>query len=154
MLYWIFDLDNTLYQLPDNINFSYNLLNEDTQLNYLLNNLPLKKMIFTNGTFGHAKQCLYKMKLYNFNNIIARDTINDLKPNYSAYYKFINNNNITINDKCIFFDDLPENLIASKKFNWITVLISKNTEVHQDIDFYFPNIYIALNFFLSKMKNY
>jgi putative hydrolase of the HAD superfamily len=154
MLYWIFDLDNTLYQLPNNINFSYSYLSKDSQLQYLLNNLPLKKIIFTNGTYNHAIECFKKMRIegFNSNNITARDTINDLKPNYDAYDKFIQLNNINSDDKCIFFDDLPENLINSKKFNWITVLINPNSHIHEDIDFWFPNIYIALNYFLCKLK--
>ena len=36
------------------IDFNYNLLKEDKQLNYLLQKLPLKKLIFTNGTYGHG----------------------------------------------------------------------------------------------------
>ena len=151
MLYWIFDLDNTLYQLQNNEHFSYSLLNNDKQLNYLINNLPLKKIIFTNGTYSHAELSLKKLGLYNFDNIIARDTIKDYKPNTSAYIKFIKKNNINIKDKCIFFDDLPENLIESKKFNWITVLIGPKKFIHEDIDFYFPNIYVALYYFLNKI---
>ena len=153
MLYWIFDLDNTLYQLENNKNFSYKLLHNDKQLNYLINNLPLKKIIFTNGTYGHAVQCLKKLCVHNFDNIVARDTIQDYKPNTTSYLKFMNVNNITNNDKCIFFDDLPENLIESKKFNWTTVLIGPKQYIHEDIDFYFPNIYIALYYFLNKIHH-
>ena len=86
MLYWIFDLDYTLYDLPTNIKFEYELLNNDHQLNYLLQNLPSKKLLFTNGTFGHGIVSLKKMNIINnFEKIIARDTINDLKPNYSSF---------------------------------------------------------------------
>ena len=52
--------------------------------------------------------------------------------------------NIDPNDKCVFFDDLPENLISAKSFGWITVLINKKKYVHNNIDFWFPNIYLAL----------
>ena len=152
MLYWIFDLDNTLYQLPDNTQFSYKYIKKDSQLNYLLDNLPLKKLIFTNGTYGHAKLCLEKMQCNSFDNITARDIINDLKPNTISYLKFMKVNKITKKDKCIFFDDLPENLIEAKKYNWITVLIGSNY-MHPDIDLSFPNIYVALYYFLNKIKN-
>jgi pyrimidine 5'-nucleotidase len=152
MLYWIFDLDNTLYQIPHNGDFSYNNLVQDDQLNYQLFMLPLKKIIFTNGTMGHANMCLKRMNIDDqFNKIIARDSINDLKPNNSAYLKFMNSCNIMPYDKCIFFDDLPENLIEAKQFGWITVLINKNRYVHEDIDFYFPNIYLALNYLITKI---
>ena len=154
MLYWIFDLDLTLYNLPSNVSFDYKYLKPDAQLNYLLTMLPSKKVIFTNGTYSHALVSLNKLKLKNnFMDITARDTINDLKPNVSAYESFININNIKNNDLCVFFDDQPINLIESKKFGWITVLISSEIILNENIDLHFPNIHIALNYFLSKIRN-
>ena len=50
MLYWIFDLDQTLYRLERNTQFRYSLLNKNTQLDTQLRILPLKKILFTNGT--------------------------------------------------------------------------------------------------------
>lgn len=154
MLFWIFDLDNTLYQLPnEKMEFSYDILKNDHQLNYLLNSLPCSKIIFTNGTLGHAHTCLNKLRIkQNFINFVARDTINTLKPHPSSYSRCMETSYIKKTDKCVFFDDLPENLIASKNQGWITVLINKRHYVHEDIDFWFPNIYIALNYFLSKIN--
>ena len=43
-------------------------------------------------------------------------------------------NNINSEDKCVFFDDLPENLIAAKSVGWITVLINKNKYMDNSID--------------------
>lgn len=154
MLFWIFDLDLTLYELPNNTNFSYKLLTKDKHLYYLLSKLPNKKLIFTNGTYNHALTSLKKMKILElFNNIESRDTLMSLKPSSQSYNNFINSNKIRYRDKCVFFDDLPENLVNSKKFNWITVLINKKKYVHQEIDFWFPNIYIALNFFICRIQN-
>ena len=65
MLYWVFDLDSTLYQLNDEIQFDYKYLNKDNQLSYLLKKLPLKKVMFTNGTLGHAHLCINKIELMN-----------------------------------------------------------------------------------------
>ena len=121
MLYWIFDLDNTLYQLRNNISFNYNLLTTDDQLNYLLMMLPSKKVIFTNGTYNHALKCM-------------------------------NSLNIKKTDICVFFDDLPENLIEAKNLGWTTVLISKEKYIHNNIDFWFPNIYLALNYFTTRIN--
>ncbi len=104
MLHWIFDLDYTLYDIPIEVNFDYDLLNEDVQLSYLLKKLPFNKFIFTNGTFDHGLTCLEIMKIINnFDIIIGRDTINDLKPNISCFKKFMNLTNIKQKDKCIFF---------------------------------------------------
>jgi len=152
MLYWVFDLDSTLYQLNDEIQFDYKYLNKDNQLSYLLKKLPLKKVMFTNGTLGHAHLCINKIELMNcFHNIVARDTIQDLKPANSSFEKFMKVNNINSEDKCIFFDDMPDNLIVAKTFGWITVLISPNKTIHENIDFHFSNIHLALNYFLTKI---
>ena len=105
MLHWIFDLDYTLYQLPRGTTFSYKQLNTDSQLKYLLNKLPCNKLLFTNGTVFHADNCMKKMGISNcFSNVIARDSIQDLKPNSSAFQKFEIFNRINKDeDKCVFF---------------------------------------------------
>jgi putative hydrolase of the HAD superfamily len=154
MLHWIFDLDLTLYQLPPGTDFHYRHLRKDKQLNYLLSMIPCKKLIFTNGTYNHAVVCLEKLGISNkFNQITARDTINDLKPNISAFKSFMNKNRITIDDKCVFFDDQYDNIVASKKLGWVTVLITSENIVSEYVDFKFTNIHIALNYFLSKILN-
>lgn len=153
MLYWIFDLDNTLYHLPENTDLRYELLGRDKQLNYLLTMLPSRKIIFTNGTYGHAKKCLQNIEItHHFDKIISRDRINSLKPDYHSYIKLLNVCKIKQNDLCVFFDDLPENLITAKELGWTTILISKIRYVHDSIDFWFPNIYLAINFFVSKIQ--
>ena len=39
MLYWIFDLDLTLYQLPQGVDFNYKHLNNDAQLRIFIINV-------------------------------------------------------------------------------------------------------------------
>ena len=154
MLYWIFDLDQTLYQLPDNIEFNYNILSIDEQLSYLLVMLPSRKIIFTNGTYNHGVTCLNKLSIIeHFHSIISRDKIKTLKPDYNSYKRCMKLCNIYDSDKCVFFDDLPENLIAAKNMGWITVLINRKPYFDNNIDFWFPNIYIALNYFVTKINN-
>lgn len=153
MLHWIFDLDYTLYDIPIEVNFNYSLLKQDTQLSYLLEKLPFNKFIFTNGTFQHGMSCLQIMNiLNNFDKIVARDTINDLKPNITSFKQFINLTNIKNKDKCIFFEDNIDNLMQAKNLGWITVLITKKHIINENIDFQFPNIHVALNYFLSKIN--
>jgi len=154
MLYWIFDLDQTLYQLPNNTEFNYNILSADEQLHYLLVIIPSRKIIFTNGTYNHGVTCLNKLNIIeHFHSIISRDKIKTLKPDYKSYKRCMTLCNISDNDKCVFFDDLPENLIAAKNMGWITVLINKEKYFDNNIDFWFPNIYIALNYFITKINN-
>lgn len=145
MRYWIFDLDNCLYQGEL---ISYKQLNKATKLRILINNLPGKKVLFTNGNGPHAKMCLKSMGLTNlFDFIIHRDLIQDLKPNITSYQKMITLCNIKRNDQCIFFEDTVINLIESKRFNWITVFISPYMINNKNIDYNFSNIYIALAYF-------
>lgn len=154
MLYWVFDLDYTLYQLPRYIDFSYIYLNKNNKLNKQLITLPLKKILFTNGTRGHAAKCLELMNLENiFDNIVAREDVDFImKPSEYSFKKFNYLNNINNEDKVVFFEDSIENLITAKnKFNWITVLISPKQIKHKSVDFCFPHIDKALSFFLDKI---
>ena len=150
MLYWVFDLDETLYDLYGR-RFNYNLLEKDSHLKMTLNTLPCKKIIFTNGTYGHAIDCLKRIGITNnFRQIVARDTINDLKPSKSSFLKFMQQTKIKRNDLCVFFEDSLSNLEEAKKLGWITVYIGRDNlkNYNYQPDFNFPNIQIALNFFI------
>lgn len=153
MLYWIFDLDHTLYTLNKNEHFRYSLLEKNSQLDAQLNILPLKKILFTNGTIGHAYKALEKIGiLHHFKgNIHARDTLNALKPGIESFDRIIQRVGITPRDKVVFFEDTIENLITSKSYNWITVLISPRKNLLPEVDFCFPNCNVALNFFLMEI---
>lgn len=154
MLYWVFDLDNTLYQLPRNIDFNYRYLGPNNKLRQQLSILPLKKILFTNGTIDHADNCLKILNIENiFSNIVAREDVDYImKPNIYAFNKFYKLNNIKYNDKIVFFEDSVENLIIAKnKFNWITVFIYPRQIKIPEIDFWYPSIDVALSFFLDKI---
>lgn len=155
MLYWIFDLDHTLYTLDKNAGFSYSMLEKNSQLNAQLKVLPLKKIIFTNGTKGHAEKALKKIGIYHHfhGNIHARDTLDALKPGMESFDRIIQKVGIKLSDKVVFFEDTVENLITSKGYNWITVLISPRKNLLREVDFYFPNCNVALNFFLMEIVN-
>jgi hypothetical protein len=53
----------------------------------------------------------------------------------------------------VFFEDTVENLVTSKSYNWITVLISPRKNLLPEVDFTFPNCNVALNFFLMEIIN-
>ena len=161
MLYWVFDVDHTLYQLPkDAPFFSYSFLSQDPQLNYLLSTIPCKKLLFTNGTKGHGITTVEKLNVkekFPDNCIVGRDTLNGLlKPDINAYHEFISLMNIKRNDKVVFFEDTAENLVTAKSLGWITVLIGRKRPMVTDIDFWFTDINQALNYFhncISKNKH-
>ena len=81
--------------------------------------------------------------------IVARDTINDLKPHQSAFEKFIDCQNIKFNDNVFFFEDSFMNLVESKKYNWITFYIGDfDVKKFKKIDKSFKNIEDALEYII------
>tara|TARA_Y100000287_G_C14083686_1_gene286868 strand:+ start:36 stop:521 length:486 start_codon:yes stop_codon:yes gene_type:complete len=161
MLYWVFDVDHTLYQLPkDAPFFSYSFLSPDPQLKYLLSVIPCKKLLFTNGTKDHGIMTVKKLNVkekFPDNCVVGRDTLNGiLKPDINAFEEFIRLMKINSNDKIVFFEDSPENLVTAKSLGWITVLIGRRKPMINDIDFWFTDINQALNYFnncISKNKH-
>lgn len=149
MIYWIFDLDNTLYR-GDLVN--YNQLKEAKNLGKLLSKLPGKKILFTNGTGQHAHACLSRMNLYLFDKIVYREMIKTLKPDNLAFLRMMNICDIKPKDKCIFFEDTFINLAVSKRFGWETVYINPVIINHPYINYSFSDIYVSLKYFLKILR--
>jgi len=149
MIYWIFDLDNTLYR--GNL-LKYEQLKEATNLGILISKLPGKKILFTNGTGPHAHACLSRMKLYVFDKIISRESIKTLKPNNLAYLRMMDICGIKPTDKCIFFEDTFINLVVSKRFGWETVYINPIIVSNPYINYSFSDIYVSLKYFLKILR--
>ena len=158
MVYWIFDLDYTLYSLSKNIPFSYKYLKNDPEIKQRIDMLPGKKGIFTNGTRGHAYNSVVAMRLQDtFHFIDGRDSLEGLKPDIEIYKKFIQKNNMNLKESVIFFEDTLINLQVAKRLGWITVLILGDSATQlfprpQGADFVFKNIKEALSFFNHHMK--
>ena len=152
MIYWIFDLDNTLYHIPQHINFNYNLIQKNYNLFDLLSKIKDKKIIFTNGTKSHAIHTLDLINIhscFDINDIYGRYETG-FKPSLKSYNEIIRVNNIKDTDKIIFFEDTIENLIvAKKKYNWITVDITGKYYNNESVDFSFNNIEQSLQFFIN-----
>ena len=154
MLHFVFDLDYTLYQTKDKTEFEYYMLNINPYLDRLLKAIKCNKILFTNGTFNHALKCIDLLGIKdNFpkDKIVARDTMNDLKPQHSAYKKFIEYQNIKPDDHVFFFEDSIINLTESKKYNWITFYIGDfNVKKFTKINKSFANIEEALEYIIYK----
>lgn len=157
---WIFDLDNTLYDFIETNyeRFNYNNLVYDNEKNNKLKKLKGKKIIFSNGNLLHVMACIRKMKLEKIFHKVSCRELHGLKPHYFSYISLYRIANIQKEDKCFFFDDLIENLVAAKNFGWFTILINPNLNKkdyinNKNIDFYFPNINEALDYFLTNDIN-
>ena len=151
MKIFIFDLDDTIIYYPFGI-VDYKNIRIDENLSRILNNLNSPKYIYSNGTYGHVKEILYKMNLTGmFDKIYARDTIPFMKP-YMESFKFVeqdirkyyNNRN-----KYYFFDDRLENLKTAKSRGWYTIWVNiEFLEKPYYVDYAFPNIHTAAMYFV------
>jgi len=151
MKVFIFDLDDTIIYYPMGI-VDYNKISFDSNLSNLLNNLNHPKIIYTNGTYGHAEEILKNMKLSNiFNKIYARDNIPYMKPHIKSFNYVLNDikKNIKSTNDYYFFDDRLDNLQVAKSIGWYTIWINIdfiNKPFY--IDHAFPNIHTAVMYFL------
>ena len=151
---FVFDLDDTLLYKPYN---TYEDIEKDLTLMYLLSKINSPKYIFTNATYGHADISLKKLNIFNeIDLIFARDTINLMKPDFNAYihvHRRIRLNNVSLFNECtnpniLFFDDRLENLETAKKLNWTTIYIG-NEDKPDNVDYKFKNIVLAIHYFVN-----
>jgi putative hydrolase of the HAD superfamily len=151
MKVFIFDLDDTIIYYPHGI-VDYSNIYPDATLFNLFENLKYPKIIYTNGTHGHAINILKNMRLTEqFTAVYARDTMPAMKPDMISY-KFVENDirkNIDEKNKYYFFDDILDNLQTAKSRGWETIW------VHEDfmnkpfyVDLAFPNIHTAIMYYL------
>ena len=152
MIYYLFDLDDTIVIHPPSRNDDMYNIKPDPCLQKLFNTLKYKSYIYTNGTYGHAEIVLDKMKLNNFKKNYARDTMPYMKPHIKSF-EFVQKNilhsdyNTTNNNTFIFFEDTLDNLKMAKNLGWKTIWIHPhyNKGVQYNfVDYSFPNIYDAL----------
>ena len=151
MKVFIFDLDDTIIYYPFGI-VDYNNIRPDVTLFNLLDELKYPKIIYTNGTFGHAEDILKNMRLTNiFTAVYARDTMPAMKPNMLSY-KFVENDirkNINEKNKYYFFDDRLENLEVAKARGWETIWVHEDfMDYPYYVDHAFPNIHTAVMHYL------
>ena len=95
------------------------------ELSEALTNLPGRKLIFTNGTLGHANRVLEKLGVtHHFEavfDIVDSDYIP--KPDRTPYDKFQNLHGVD-GTRSAFFEDLAENLEAPHNMGMTTILIT------------------------------
>ena len=157
---FIFDLDNTLVntdalKIGINCNINpYNTIKKDIELQELLSKIKNKKIIFSNAMDCHINSVLYALGIQDYiSNIIDRNITKTLKPNLNSYITTLENIDITDINRCIFFDDLVQNLITAKYIGWVTIHISSEKSNHPCIDYSFSTIHDALRYFINKNKN-
>ena len=111
----------------------YSRLPSSPGLGNLLEKLPGRKIIYTNGSVSHAENTLAAMEIgHVFDeifDIIASDFIP--KPMSDPFNKFLELHDIDPS-KAAMFEDLPRNLEPAKSAGMVTVLVKpgKNSDYH------------------------
>ena len=152
MINWVFDLDLTLYELKGG-EFSYQNIIKPIGLRDKIGQLPGRKIMFTNGNLQHSLACINLLNLRKtFHKVLCRE-LTGFKPSINSYIKAYHFSGMKQEEKTFFFEDTVVNLEMAKKFNWVTILIKRNPSSYEKnckrVDYIFPDITTALNFFLK-----
>lgn len=117
----------------------------NTELDPLLNALPLRKIIFTNSPAEHAERVLdcmgiaqhfertYDVRYFNF---VA-------KPNLAAYEHVLEQIGLA-GDETIMIEDTLDNLPPAKQLGMLTILVDESGTVQDGADYIVPDIIAAL----------
>tara|TARA_B100001248_G_C27391384_1_gene462542 strand:- start:2118 stop:2585 length:468 start_codon:yes stop_codon:yes gene_type:complete len=154
MIYYLFDLDDTLIMHKKGIPLNYNMISPDNKLNHLLGKCKGECYIYTNGTGGHALECIERMNIKNnFTKVYSRDTIPFMKPDFRSFKSVHNDIYRGANDIFFFFDDQLENLKIASSLGWVTFWISPDYIKAINYSFVtmaFQNIYDCLTYLENK----
>jgi len=154
MIYFLFDLDDTLIIHNNGKNLNYEMIQPDYRLNDLLSRIKGESHIYTNGTAGHALECIERMNIkQNFTKIYSRDTLPFMKPDFRSFKVVQGDIQRNYNDIFFFFDDMLENLKIAKSLGWITFWIHPDYMEARNYPFVtmaFPNIYECLTYLENK----
>jgi pyrimidine 5'-nucleotidase len=114
----------------------------DPKLRRILESLPYPLWVFTNSDYPHASRVLKALGVDDLfagiTDMFAMDF--ELKPNPSAYRVTLELAGEPDPNRCVFFDDIPANLITGKKFGFTTVLVGGENN-HPEIDYHLKNIH-------------
>lgn len=165
MILYIFDLDNTLIHINNiqinNSSLYRQIIKPNNKLSYYLSLITTPKYIFSNASHNHVLYSLDALQLLNsFTKIYSYTNLGVYKPTQLSYFKVQNDISNQINRQTfqiIFFDDLIENLIGAKQFNWTTVLIGDYRTIgynHIYIDYCFLKTEDALEYFYKTMSTF
>ena len=113
-------------QYVHNINLN-GILTRNKNLKRILKRIKQKKVIFTNASLNHAENVLNALEIrdsfVHIFDIVAMEYI--AKPHPSTYKKVLNLLKID-GKKCLYIDDIKENLLPAKELGMKTVLVSSD----------------------------
>ncbi len=108
-------------------------LKPDQRLRHVLNSIPLRKIIFTNGDRAHAGRVLNALQLEEcFDDIIdVLDTAPYCKPMPQAFQLALQKSGIQDASRCVLFEDSHRNLATARSLGMFTVQVGKNAHPSQ-----------------------
>ncbi|RMF05761.1 MAG: pyrimidine 5'-nucleotidase [Chloroflexi bacterium] len=111
-------------------------------LDFMLHELPLRKVIFTNADAPHSERVLNTLQVRaHFEQIFDAHTVNYItKPDPLAYHKVLAQLGVA-GTSCIMVDDKPRNLIPAKDLGMTTILVGNNSGASAAIDYAVPTIF-------------
>jgi len=117
-------------------------LKPDDQLRTILENIPIKKWIFTNSDRAHSERVLNVLGLQGlFENIIDVVSLNFYnKPNPIVYTRALEITGNIQPSQSMFFEDTPRNLIPAKQLGMRTVLVG-NKPHGEEAEFHIQTIH-------------
>ena len=114
----------------------------DDQLRTILENIPMKKWIFTNSDRAHSERVLNALGIQglfeDIIDVISLDFYN--KPNPIVYSKALEITGATHPSKSIFLDDTPRNLMPARQLGMRTVLVG-NKPRGEEAEFHIQTIH-------------
>ena len=115
-----------------------------------INQLPGRKIIYTNGDHDYAKKVLYSLGIESLFEYILDITKSKYipKPSVQPLINYLKKNKIKA-ETCVYFEDLEKNLENAHKYGITTIHIedlkNKKKSIQPFIDFRFKSILEALN---------
>lgn len=102
--------------------------------NELFSRFPGRRIVFTNGSYGHASRVLERLGIASyFQTIFSMEKMQFVgKPDYNSYRSLITSNRIEPRN-AIFFDDRLVNLTTAKTFGIRTVLVSEQDQKDDEV---------------------
>ena len=119
-----------------------NFLKPDTRLRTILENIPLKKWIFTNSDRAHSERVLKALGIEglfeDIIDVVSLDFYN--KPNPIVYSRALEITGTSHPFSSVFLDDTPRNLIPARQLGIRTVLVG-NKPHGEEAEFHIQTIH-------------
>ena len=123
-------------------------------LDYMLQQIPLRKVVFTNSDLPHSERVLNTLRVRpHFESIIDIEALDyKCKPDPLAYKRVLQMLGVS-GESCIIVDDKPRNLIPARDVGMTTILINGGEGNSIAIDYIVPTVFHVENILRKLLPN-